>query len=364
MTRLLRRLSGAGLGLILLFVGSAPAAWRDPGTAATRQAAASDLDRLLTEYRHGDAGAALAALAGWDPARLEAAISAGRDRDRAPWDAAALALLHSEAAARRDADAGRAASLTEARRLMTDVACHPDAAGADAALRRVCRDWYVQMVGEYFDLYRTDDRFSPGDPLVLMARAAYAERRMGPVEERNHTGEDLIGLTPTSHGRFNTYADDAVHLLRKALDADPSLVEARVRLGHVLYQLDRTGDARAELADAIARARDAERPDQAYLAHLFLARIAEEAGRADEALAAYDAAIAVAPHHPAASLAAARLRAGAGDLATAVTLAAAPLTSPGDDGFGDLDPWTLYPYGSWGSDRPAALARLREAVRR
>ncbi len=72
--------------------------------------------------------------------------------------------------------------------------------------------------------------------------------------------------------------------LGEAVAADPDLGLARVRLGRVLWGLGDAAKARDVLEAAVARAR---KGSDRYLAHLFLGRVHEDAGRLDEALVQY-----------------------------------------------------------------------------
>jgi tetratricopeptide (TPR) repeat protein len=77
-----------------------------------------------------------------------------------------------------------------------------------------------------------------------------------------------------------------------ALAIDPRLGFARLRLGRVLWRLGEREPARHELEAALASLREV---DHVYLAHLFLGRVHQDAGRLEEATAAYRLAVALHP---------------------------------------------------------------------
>lgn len=77
-----------------------------------------------------------------------------------------------------------------------------------------------------------------------------------------------------------------------ALAIDPGLGFARVRLGRVLWRLGEPEPARQQLEAALA---SLQHVDHVYLAHLFLGRVHQDAGRLQEAMAEYRLAVALDP---------------------------------------------------------------------
>jgi tetratricopeptide (TPR) repeat protein len=183
---------------------------------------------------------------------------------------------------------------------------------ADAALD-VARQWYLVSVSYCLRwnldcadaLVASAERDFPDDPEILLLRGSYLETR----------------------GRWTT----AAATLQRALDADPRLVEARVRLGRVDWRRGRT-QASATLLAALADARTFGHVVSEYFALLALADLNQSAGRADRAGARRAEAAAVQPFR------------GQPDLAA-------------------LDPWAAYRAAQFYqvADR---LARLRRTVRR
>jgi tetratricopeptide (TPR) repeat protein len=96
----------------------------------------------------------------------------------------------------------------------------------------------------------------------------------------------------------------------RALRADPSLVEARLRLGRALSRLGEHAAARAELERVASSASDGE---SKYLCRLFLARVHDDAGRRADAIRAYQEALAAEPGGQTAAIGLAQLLGRAGD---------------------------------------------------
>ena len=92
---------------------------------------------------------------------------------------------------------------------------------------------------------------------------------------------------------------EARRSLERAVALDPGLDRAQVRLARVLWHLGKGEEGRAALDAVIARSRDGE---VLHLAHLFLARVHQDAGRDAPAVAEYRAALALQPESQAAAL--------------------------------------------------------------
>ena len=78
---------------------------------------------------------------------------------------------------------------------------------------------------------------------------------------------------------------------KEALKRDPDLVEARVRLGHVLHVYVNDPDAEAELERALEDAMASKHALGAYLAALFLGELHEDADRLERAAEMYGIAV-------------------------------------------------------------------------
>jgi tetratricopeptide (TPR) repeat protein len=99
-----------------------------------------------------------------------------------------------------------------------------------------------------------------------------------------------------------------------ALRGAPALHEARLRLGRVEWRLGRPRPARAAL-EAVLKA--ADDPRLLYLAHLFLGRLEEDAGRMQAAAQAYRAALELNPGAQSAGVALSHVQFLAGEAAGA-----------------------------------------------
>ncbi len=139
------------------------------------------------------------------------------------------------------------------------------------------------------------------DPGVLYGEACLQET-LGAPRIQNY-----VRVTTLPNGLFiqgvsspQTHYRRAESLLRKALAADPELVEASLRLGRVLTQLQRHDEALPHLRKAIASATD---PASPTYAHLFMGDATQALGQLDEARRQYENAIAIFPDSQAARLA-------------------------------------------------------------
>jgi Tfp pilus assembly protein PilF len=131
-------------------------------------------------------------------------------------------------------------------------------------------------------------------------------------------------------------------------------VEARLRLGRVAARLGDTAMARSTLEEVLAREPPAE---TAFLAHLFLGRLDENAGRLPEAVRSYEAALALDTRSQSARLALSHVHLRLGDAALARAEVETALSDVGRRP--ELDWYWLYPWGpSVGAeDRLEALRR-------
>jgi hypothetical protein len=133
-------------------------------------------------------------------------------------------------------------------------------------------------------------------------------------------------------------------LYRRALAADPSLFEVRLRLGRLLARHVSRYRGKEELRAAREQAAS---DDQRFLAHLFLGAALEEDACPAEAVEGYRAALALRPDSQIARLALSRCLRRAGDR-TGDHEALQPLlaaSAPGADAPGSRDPWWDYAGG-------------------
>ncbi len=210
-------------------------------------------------------------------------------------------------------------------RIFFDRACLSETLGAPH-IQAVLNDPRVQTTGEALD-------FRPGrasTPRTL---------RVAPIGERQTNSE-------------------AEALFRRALAADGSLVEARMRLGRLLLLRGRDAEAATMLAQAVATARD---PAVVYLSHLFAARADERLDELDEAAAHADAALALFPGAQSALIAKSHVALQRADAAGALDPIA--LLARHDIRVPPRDPWSEYYLGA-GRDSTALLSELWPSVGR
>jgi tetratricopeptide (TPR) repeat protein len=269
---------------------------------------------LLLRYAHGDRLGAIAALGEWSQGALQKQVAIVQD-----------ARLKAE----RCSDcpnplAGvplRAAVMLHADR---DKAEKPEPGGREETPR--CPGPHARIAGRYAAILARDPetqdfarRFFLTTALLWQHRACFEdaalEARAGlelfPREAQllltsGSVLEERAILTASSLGNGGPSASsqdwfkEARRDFTLAIALDPDLVLARVRLGRVLWRLKQPEVAREVLEAALARAHE---PDHRYLAHLFLGRIHEDAGRLDQALVEYRAAAHVYPEGQSAAVA-------------------------------------------------------------
>jgi hypothetical protein len=144
---------------------------------------------------------------------------------------------------------------------------------------------------------------------------------------------------------------------RRALGLRPDTFEARLRLGRVLMDLDRTAEAEPELQTVLKRTTDSR---TVYLALLFIGEAAEKGHRLEEATDMYRRAVAIKPNCQAArvALAYASERGGRLDAARSVLT---PFLDRNGSRDVPVDDWTSYPSGQF-QEGFEALDGLRTSV--
>jgi len=343
-----------------------------------QSSSSGSLDRLIEQYRQGDAGAAMEEFARWDAPRVEAAV--------ASWDTwlaatrgeltakhvrpiAALVMLHTSAAIQqstfamggRAGAAGRPRHYQAAHRLvkvLADRARDEGAAGLPAAdragIRQFCRDWFVLAAALWMSAWECDQAAGVADsglaslgddPQLLLAAGSVAEARA--VRERTLLAGACTPPWPMTslHGTFMTSKrtlEDAQVFLQRGVALDPALAEARLHLGRVFYWGDNAADAARELERAIADAPELDRGYIGYLAALFLGQLHEEAHRGPEARRAYERAHQLNPRGYVARLALGHLLIMAGQVEEGWANVRASVGGRETRTDVDLDPWAMY----------------------
>jgi len=136
------------------------------------------------------------------------------------------------------------------------------------------------------------------------------------------------------------HLEKAGRALRSAVAADPTLSEARLRQGRVAWRLGEAAEARSTLEELLARNPPA---NPAFLAHLFLGRVHEDAGRLDDAARSYEAALRLQAQSQSARLALSHVHLRQGDGAAARADTETALRPAGNRR--TPDPFWLYPWG-------------------
>ena len=232
----------------------------------------------------------------------------------------------------------------------------------------IVAQWY-RAVGAFFAQERryadaighfaTARRVVPDDPLVLYGMACLEETLGAPrIQDYVRVTTLPNGLVIMGVSSPETHLGRAESMLRKALAADPHFVDANLRLGRVLTQQKRHGDALPFLQSAIAESSD---PTATYYAHLFTGDALFALDRLPDARASYERAVAIYPDAQAARLGLAGALRAAGDRPGALaamerTLAKPPATRAGDD------PWWDYYFGD-AANVDRLLDELRQPLR-
>jgi tetratricopeptide (TPR) repeat protein len=304
--------------------------------AAARAADDMDPARL---YARGERAEALAALADRGENRLEWEIEAvGRTRDAALLRAALMlytdrALL--ERAQAPGAETARACESTADDLYLREVV---DGMIDRGELQGFLRRWYLAMALQsvgHLCLAKTDDWVEQGlkrfrdDPPLLILRgiASEAAAQFRPLSADPERVSRAYARVP---GNLSQARDS----YERALAVDAGLVEARLRLGRVLWGQGELEAARLQLERVTAAAPP---PSVGYLAHLFLARVHDDAGRPADAEREYRAALALDPRGQAAAVGLAQLLAKSGPVPRELleeALAYAPRREPRDFFFG------------------------------
>jgi tetratricopeptide (TPR) repeat protein len=307
------------------------------------------LDAVVA-YRHGDVDKAVDRLVGWSADELKRVASALADDRHDDWRLrAAAAMLHCEIILRGKASANAPVLLHLA--LAQRIVDKLDSAD-------FTRRWYA-LAGS-INLSRTD----PGSAsayidrgLLLFKNDARLRMLAGAIDEmRSHIADgnlhdrEMVRLTPPGGRRTVMFAEINY---RRAIDLDPKLDEARLRLGRVIFLRNDPNAARVELKRV---ARDSSLPRLRYLAHLFLGAVGEYQNDLTTARDEYREALVIGPGCQTPYIALAFVESALGHEGTARDLmaryaAVSVEASP--------DPWSFYQNG--GIDEES-LGWLRERV--
>lgn len=191
------------------------------------------------------------------------------------------------------------------------------------------------LYGDATDHLHRAGEVLPNDARIVFDRASYAEILGLPPHQVLLADWKPRMVNPRVPPLDKTNAE-AERLYRRALELDPSLVEARVRLGRLLDVRGAHAEGLAELKTALAAN---PKPIATFYAHLFAARASQALGDIRGAAVHYDAALALYPYAQSALLGASQAALLGADVSGAVApierlgAASAPF---------DADPWRAY----------------------
>lgn len=193
---------------------------------------------------------------------------------------------------------------------------------------------------------RALERF-PDEPRFLLSRAIATDQRWASRGE---------GSANASRAPSAEHVAAVRRAYAAAIAANETAAEAHIRLGWFLHRVGQHGDALTHLTDAAAK--PMVEPSVRYLRELFLGHVLWALDRRDDAVAAYRAALAIAPAAQSARVALMNALVMRGDRAAADALAEQIQTEVGTG----VDPWWVYWQGQYRL-HSAAIGRLREMAR-
>jgi hypothetical protein len=356
-----------------------------------------DFAALLQEFRSGDADWAVAKLAAWPAADVERAPDTA---EKNAWLVAARVLLHTEAGQKR----GDFAAPISGRQFTTSleqiiplseyephyrlvvplIESLLPAAATDPALAVFVRNWHILATpnaGGFGSDVATlpgamAPRRFPSDSSSWLLYGSFVEPTLthqfsgegfayhGGFIGRRSLRTAIAGRRPDTFKR-NSQGDLidlaqvqlAEHAFRRSIDLAPDNVEARLRLGRVLWRADRWAEAESELRKVTERATGTDRLFSGYLAWLWLGQMKEVEREWNEAARSYEQATLIRPEARSARMALAALRARLGLSGQAWSAAESLVRGRANP---EIDPLTLYPHAqSWRHDQVRNEMRLQ-----
>ena len=182
----------------------------------------------------------------------------------------------------------------------------------------------------------SDSRLFPNDPVLLLLAGCEREAFATPLFQVFAQSFRNARMRPDIASEDGEL-DAAAGFFRRALAADESLGEARVRLGRVLSLKKRYADSARELRRALDSRLD---PVLQYYAELFLGAALEGLGEAAAARDAFRRAADGTPGARAADLAVARIARELGDREETTARLQQAMSMPGNTT--PIDPWWVY----------------------
>lgn len=186
------------------------------------------------------------------------------------------------------------------------------------------RNWYRAILGQYQQIGSFDStvlrpalQLFPDDAQILLLAGCHREAMASPLFQEFARPYRMLNIRARTIGalspgiaRRGDELEAAERYFRRALRSDPTLFEARIRLGRVLSERGRHDDAATELRAALQAPLE---PMLEYYAALYLGAALEGRGDASGAVEAYTRAAGLAPEAPVPQLALARLAQLRGD---------------------------------------------------
>ena len=341
---------------------------------------------IVTAYARGDEEqAAVRTLATWSERDVRKAVTGLLDRpvtiiaalpgEITPRTKAAAILLHTHVAMTLVIDAAESDVMPRApllhfamaQSLLADVPPrreepgHPPLPDLDPRFAQfTLRDWTLAVIRWLTwrhafvparQIARLSSLHGGGTPEELFRDDPEALLTIGIMEEAASIFEDREHDTRMGgswdRGQYSKQAraaqERAERFYRLALDRQPSLAEARLRLARLLLSRSESGEASSNLRLLLEAATE---PRIEYLGNLFLGRLHEQAGGLDEAIACYGKAVARYPACQTARLALTDAFARRGDMEQSAAVLA-PLSARRQPVDPALDPWWAYPDGPY-----------------
>ncbi len=319
----------------------------------------------MREYREGDTAVAVKKFLAWSSGEVSGLRKTARREEQVAYESNLLGLSSHDSAWLASCVMLNTEVLLEqgpsevhlnlASYCLRRLATRPEA-------RPFMTSWKIMMASWLLASGRLDDaeelaNAGDADAETLLLQGSIAE---GVAQRLEAAKGERSGVVPRLATRrrdpFSTLTE-AESNYRRALELDPNLLEARIRLGRVLTLQGKVEAASDVLTLAVSEAGEGY---LAYLAALFLGQVHERAGRPVEARRCYEAAVREYPEGQTAYIALGQLLETIGEIETGRTSASRMFASRRDP---ERDPWWVYPDAqAWQMDR--RLGTLREYARR
>lgn len=212
---------------------------------------------------------------------------------------------------------------------------------------RVAERWYVAAAAYMYARGRLVDllphieegerRFDTSADVLFFGGLLHAKMASPPLQQAIRQAALPTGRTLES-STARVHLQQARRLLTRAIEADPDMTEARVRLGHVLLELRQAPEAIGHLDKALASDMDVS---LRYCAELFLGDALAAVGDGERAREAFGRASMLLPQAPSAWLSLSRLTRAQGDHTGAAALLGRAVT-PAPAARRVEDPWWSY----------------------